>query len=225
VLPCLSRQAAATPPRFPLAQRGPATKVCSASLDFVTGPHIGPFLPVRPAPRPSLGPMRSPSGPNRSGADHRLDSAGVRRPHAWTSVPSTASLRPILTRAPRPSPPPYLRKTVPRRRPAVPAAALFDRREDQPEPPEDTERTSSTSCTPAGHPHRRRLIGTPQFLEVRAGHHGQPPVCPSSNSGCCRLFPSKVSTSPSSPRPPPFFPQLARPLASRVAGIEDLQGR
>jgi hypothetical protein len=84
------------------------------------------------------------------------------------------------------------------------------RREVQPEPPEAAGRTSSTSCTPAGHPRRRRLTGTSQLLEVRASYHGQPSVCPSLNFGRCRRLPSRVSSCTSPPPSPLPIPSVTR---------------
>jgi hypothetical protein len=125
------RSAAALQAAAQLAQTAAHLLLSTAQLPKSARPPLTPspahlLTSFQPAPAriasPALPqPPRAHQGP--SGAGRRQDSAGVRRPHAWTSVSSTASLRPILTRAPRPSPPPYLRRTAPERRRELPCAA------------------------------------------------------------------------------------------------------
>jgi hypothetical protein len=173
--------------------------------------------PTQPAPaRPPRPP--SPSGPSdaaRPGqARHRRPSlrqaCRVRQawpPHAYKgqgSSPSARASSRCLAALPRPGR--LRRRLCPPRAGRCPVR----HREVQPEPPEAAGRTSSMSCTPAGHPRRRRLTGTSQLLEVRASHHGQPPVCPSLNSGRCRRLPPRVSSCTSPPLSPLPIPSVTR---------------
>jgi hypothetical protein len=205
---------------------GLATKVCSASLNFLSAQSLrGLFAPLQllrpaqsfsrlsPVHLPSVAlrqPARSPSRPIR----RHQDSAGVRRRHALASVPSTASCAPIKRRRLEPPTRAAFLAAQRRRRPRAPHTAACVRpepaiarfaasavRRAKPRLPWGS-RGSAAPPQPLivanrSPEHRHRLEPPPMLLRSVTG---RPPPVPSTGE-CPSVFPVDFSL------PPPLLPQ------------------
>jgi hypothetical protein len=104
VLPCLSRQAAATPPRFPLAQLGPALVPARARSKPARPARRGPSEPVQPPTSCSVG------TPPESGASPSL--ASVRATTTSCALFSRGRASPCVLQPPLPHTSPLRRQPL-----------------------------------------------------------------------------------------------------------------